>query len=73
MTAAVGSGLLIAVAPGLLGGGGSVLALGGISRGDRSAVPAHGQARRILDERYARGELTTEEYRERLRTQEEPR
>ncbi|GAA1496079.1 SHOCT domain-containing protein [Paeniglutamicibacter kerguelensis] len=25
-------------------------------------------ARRILDERYARGEMTTEEYRERLKT-----
>lgn len=25
-------------------------------------------ARRILDERYARGEITTEEYRERLKT-----
>jgi putative membrane protein len=25
-----------------------------------------GEARRILDERYARGDLTTEEYRERI-------
>ena len=28
----------------------------------------HSHAREILDERYARGELTTEEYRERLHT-----
>lgn len=27
----------------------------------------HGRAREVLDERYARGELTTEEYQERLR------
>ena len=30
-----------------------------------------GRAREILEERYARGELSTEEYRERLRTLEE--
>lgn len=30
-------------------------------------VEAKSSARQILDERYARGELTTEEYRERLR------
>lgn len=30
--------------------------------------PQRDPARRILDERYARGELSTEEYRERLET-----
>lgn len=41
---------------------------GGVGRRD-SAGPdgAVGDARRILDERYARGDLTTEEYRDRLR------
>ena len=35
--------------------------------GDRS------EARRILDERFARGEITTDEYRERVRALEEER
>lgn len=43
---------------------------GGISRGGFPAAgdqpPGRSQARGILDERYARGELSTEEYRERL-------
>ena len=43
---------------------------GGISRsgsaGPGDQPQGSGQARRILDERYARGELSTEEYRERL-------
>jgi putative membrane protein len=30
--------------------------------------PASSRARKILDERYARGEVSTEEYQERLRT-----
>lgn len=37
----------------------------------RAGTPApgtHRRARELLDERYARGELTTEEYRERLET-----
>ena len=65
----VGLGLLIVLAVRALGGG--------ISRDTRdreapprdrgSAQPAPGRAREILDERYARGELTTEEYRERLK------
>ncbi len=40
---------------------------GGITR-TTPAAPAAGRsrARQVLDERYARGELTTEEYRERL-------
>jgi putative membrane protein len=66
----VGLGLLIVVAVRALGGG--------ISRdtptrdappgvgGPRS--PARSSAREILDERYARGELNTEEYHERLQT-----
>ena len=33
--------------------------------------PGPGRGREILEERYARGELSTEEYRERLRTLEE--
>jgi putative membrane protein len=56
----IGIALLIAVA---------VRALGGGIRRDRGATNAQRSvARRILDERYARGELSTEEYRERLRT-----
>jgi len=43
---------------------------GGISRGGDAAArdqrPIRSQARGILDERYARGELSTEEYHERL-------
>ena len=31
------------------------------------ARPGRSRARQLLDERYARGEITTEEYRERLR------
>ena len=31
---------------------------------------SHGSARRVLDERYAAGELSTEEYRHRLRIME---
>jgi len=44
---------------------------GGVRRG--TDEPAHprgrpeSEARRLLDERYARGELSTEEYQERLR------
>lgn len=45
---------------------------GGITR---ATPPASGRsrAREVLDERYARGELTTEEYRERLQTLGEDR
>ncbi len=44
---------------------------GGIKRSDSSEAPpfvglAKSTPRQILDERYAKGELTTEEYRERL-------
>lgn len=46
---------------------------GGLRRGDGGGTDGPGpaspgaSARRLLDERYARGELTTEEYQERLR------
>lgn len=43
---------------------------GGVSRAD---TPGRGRAREVLDERYARGELTTEEYRERLQALDESR
>lgn len=59
----VGIALLIVVAVRALGGG--------ISGRSGAAAPGRSAARQILDERYARGELSTEEYRERLRTLEE--
>jgi putative membrane protein len=34
-------------------------------RGGHGSAPAEGRARRILDERYAAGELSTDEYRHR--------
>jgi putative membrane protein len=42
---------------------------GGVTGGDRgrAPVPRRSRARLVLDERYARGEIATEEYRERLR------
>ena len=40
---------------------------GGVTRRDGGRRPQPNPARRLLDERYARGELSTEEYRERLR------
>ncbi|TFD79175.1 SHOCT domain-containing protein [Cryobacterium fucosi] len=43
-------------------------------RGDASIAPARGersQARQILDDRFAKGELDTTEYRERLKLLEE--
>lgn len=44
------------------------LLVAGRSRGPGGDVPARSAARRLLDERYARGELTGEEYQERVRT-----
>lgn len=55
----VGVILLVVVAVRALGGG--VTGGAGVRR-----PPARSRARELLDERYARGELTTEEYRERL-------
>ena len=42
---------------------------GGVKRDGRGEPDARGpiSARQLLDERYARGDLTTEEYRERIR------
>lgn len=47
------------------------LAGGGLERRNGSRYAGGSRAREILQERYARGELTTEEYRERLRILEE--
>ena len=41
------------------------------NQGDGEAGPGSSRGRQILEERYARGELSTEEYQERLRTLEE--
>lgn len=45
-------------------GGGASRSDGGVSAA--AQPPTRNRARELLDERYARGELTTEEYRERL-------
>ena len=42
----------------------------GVNGGMGAGAPS-GRGRQILEERYARGELSSEEYRERLRTLEE--
>ena len=54
------------------------LVAGGVSRSDggvstAAQPPARNRARELLYERYARGELTTEEYRERLQILREER
>lgn len=57
--------LLVALAVRTIGGGVSSRPSG---PGPTSGAPSGpGRAREVLDERYARGELTTEEYQERLR------
>jgi len=56
--------LLVVVVIWAIGGG---LRRGGTEEPTRSQGRSEPQARRLLDERYARGELTTEEYRERVR------
>lgn len=56
----VGVVLLVVVAVRAVGGG--------ITRDGEGREPGErNRARQVLDERYARGEITTEEYRERLR------
>ena len=61
----VGVVLLVVLAVRAIGGGVSSRPSGpGPTSGSRSGP---GRAREVLDERYARGELTTEEYQERLR------
>lgn len=71
MIAGAGLGLVIGVLLGLLGGG-SILAVpalvyGAGVFGAAGAAAAFAGAAVNRDERYARGELSTEEYRERLR------
>ena len=48
---------------------------GGVRSGTDQSAPPRGRptsgARQLLDERYARGELSTEEYQERLRVLEQ--
>ena len=55
--------VLVVVAVRALGGGGTRPAAG---RDGEGGPLARSRARQVLDERYARGEITTEEYRERL-------
>lgn len=44
---------------------------GGAAAGGPEAGPPPARARELLDERYARGEISTEEYRERRRALDE--
>ncbi len=44
---------------------------GGVRGGTDGPARPGSQARRLLDERYARGDLTTDEYQERLRVLEQ--
>ncbi len=72
----VGVGLLVVLAVRALGGGVTRGPRVGPNEPPRDGIgtlqpqdapaPGPGRAREILDERYARGELSTEEYRERL-------
>lgn len=74
----VGVGLLVALAARALGGGVTRGPLVGPHEPPHDATrteepqdapaPGPGRAREILDERYARGELSTEEYRARLQS-----
>ncbi len=74
----VGVGLLVVLAVRVRGGGISRGPRVGPNEPPRDAIgteqpqdapaPGPGRAREILDERYARGELSTEEYRERLQS-----
>ncbi|MDP3208717.1 MAG: SHOCT domain-containing protein [Rhodoglobus sp.] len=62
---AVGAALLVVLLVRVLGGG-----VKGVDRGAQDARGAS-RARQQLDERYARGDLTSEEYRERIRAMSE--
>lgn len=62
----IGLVLLIVLAVRVLGGG--ISRGSGTEPGAGDRVPGRSRARETLDERYARGELSTEEYRERLET-----
>lgn len=60
--------LLVVLAVRAVGGG----ITRGVGSGDATArPPARSRARELLDARYARGELSSDEYRERLQTLEE--
>lgn len=61
----VGAVLLIVLAVRAIGGG--VSSRPSAPGPTAGPPPGPGRAREVLDERYARGELTTEEYQERLR------
>ena len=68
----VGVALLVVVVVRAVGGG--ITRDGPAAPGSGpSAGSASSAARRVLDERYARGELSTEEYQERIRTLEQNR
>ena len=61
----VGVVLLVVLAVRAIGGG--VSSRPSAPGPTSGAPPGPGRAREVLDERYARGEVTTEEYQERLR------
>lgn len=64
----VGVGLLGLLAVRLLGGGlARALPTPGATAELRAEARAHDLAKAILDERYARGEIDTEEYQDRIR------
>lgn len=56
--------LLVVVAVRVIGGG---VGPGGADRSGNGSPQVRSSARQLLDERYARGDITTEEYQERLR------
>ena len=58
----LGVGVLVVVAVRAVGGG---IARPTQDRRGAGGRPEHDRARELLDERYARGDITTEEYRER--------
>ncbi|KUG52607.1 SHOCT domain-containing protein [Kocuria sp. CPCC 205292] len=61
--------LVVVLVKALTGGSGGGTRQGGSAPPPTGAGPR--RSREILEERYARGEISTEEYRERLRTLEE--
>lgn len=67
--------LLVVVAVRAFGGGISRPSStpGGLPGATGAAPSGRGRAREILDERYARGEISTDEYRERLQALEQDR
>jgi putative membrane protein len=68
----VGVALLVVVLVRVLGAGIArpTPTSGDFASNESAGPPRRSRAREILDERYARGELTTEEYRERLQALE---